>query len=45
MTSGKDSQTNLKQIQKLLDESDLTAVDIVVIPEMFAQFGVAQKLR
>ena len=43
MTSAKSAQSNMAFLDAHLESQDLTDVDIVVIPEMFAQFGVADQ--
>jgi nitrilase len=44
MTSGADIRENLNTIKNLVEESDMATVDMVVLPEMFAQFGVSDTL-
>ena len=44
MTSGADIRENLNTIKNLVEESDLSTIDMVVLQEMFAQFGVSDTL-
>jgi nitrilase len=44
MTSGKDIAENIQRITELIEQAEMTAVDLVVLPEMFAQFGVKDTL-
>lgn len=40
MTSGKNLEKNLKDVEQKLRQQDLSGVQFVVLPEMFAVFGV-----
>ena len=42
MTSTNQVTDNLDYIERELAQHDLSAVDILVLPEMFAQFGEAE---
>jgi deaminated glutathione amidase len=45
MTSSHDVDANLADISQRLDKADLTRTDILILPEMFIQFGETERAR